>query len=358
MGHSRLLFLFLPLQVLQSRRFWGSLLAEASGTLIFVWVVLGASSPAGPTEELPSPLQPALAAGMVAVSLAHCFGEISGAQVNPALTMAFLCTRKLDVLHAASYITAQCLGAIIASGIFYLILPTTAIGHLVTKVSSEGNAGQALGMEVFSTFQLALTIFAVENHRRHETGEPGILAIGFSVVAGALTAGAFSGGSMNPARSLGPAVVTGIWEHHWLHPSVNVGQAILVEIFLTLQFVLCIFATYDERRNHRMGSVALAVGLSLTLGHLFGMHYTGAGMNPARSFAPAIITRNFVNHWVYWVGPVIGGVLGGFLYDFILCPRMRGISERLSILKGEHQLETNAPPEPPGEPIELTTQAL
>ncbi|XP_067320922.1 aquaporin AQPAe.a-like [Anolis sagrei] len=211
-----LLLLFL-LQVLRSRKFWGCLLAEASGTLIFVWVVLGASCPAGPTEELPSPLQPALAAGMVAVSLAHCFGEISGAQVNPALTMAFLCTRKLDVLHAVSYITAQCLGGIIASGIFYLMLPTTTIGHLITKVNSEGNAGQALGMEVFSTFQLALTIFAVEDHRRHETGEPGILAIGFSVVAGALAAGAFSGGSMNPARSLGPAVVTGIWKHHWVY---------------------------------------------------------------------------------------------------------------------------------------------
>ncbi|XP_042303521.1 aquaporin-4-like [Sceloporus undulatus] len=202
---------------LQSRRFWSCLLAEAAGTLIFVWVVLGASSPAGPTEELPSPLQPALAAGMVAISLAHCFGEISGAQVNPALTMAFLCTRKLDVLHAATYILAQCLGAILASGFFYLVLPTSAIGHLVTKVSTERNAGQALGMEVFSTFQLALTIFAVEDHRRREMGEPGILAIGFSVIAGALAAGTFSGGSMNPARSLGPAVVTGIWEHHWVY---------------------------------------------------------------------------------------------------------------------------------------------
>ncbi|XP_053236192.1 aquaporin-4-like [Podarcis raffonei] len=223
------------LQELQSRQFWCRLLAEAGGTLIFVWVVLGASSPVSPKEVLPSPLQPALAAGLVAVSLAHCFGDISGAQVNPALTVAFLCTRKLDALHAASYILAQCLGAILASGVFYLVLPTSAVGQLVTKVSklhsflpsslglpprevsSEGNAGQALGMEAFSTFQLALTIFAVEDHRRRELGEPGILAIGFSVIAGALAAGTFSGGSMNPARSLGPAVVTGIWEHHWVY---------------------------------------------------------------------------------------------------------------------------------------------
>lgn len=60
-----------------------------------------------------------------------------------------------------------------------------------------------------------------------------------------------------------------------LHAGVSVGQATTVEIFLTLQFVLCIFATYDERRNGRMGSVALAVGFSLTLGHLFGVSKRG-----------------------------------------------------------------------------------
>lgn len=56
-----------------------------------------------------------------------------------------------------------------------------------------------------------------------------------------------------------------------LHPGVSVSQATTVETFLTLQFVLCIFATYDERQNGRLGSVALAVGFSLTLGHLFGV---------------------------------------------------------------------------------------
>ncbi|XP_019369858.1 PREDICTED: lens fiber major intrinsic protein, partial [Gavialis gangeticus] len=143
-----------------------------------------------------------------------------------------------------------------------------------------------------------------------------------------------------------------------IHPSLSLGQATTVELFLTVQFVLCIFATYDERRNGRVGSVALAVGLSLTLGHLFGMYYTGAGMNPARSFAPAILTRNFTNHWVYWVGPVIGGAVGGLLYDFVLFPRPRGMAERLAILKGEKPAEADSPPEPPGEPLELKTQAL
>lgn len=100
-------------------------------------------------------------------------------------------------------------------------------------------------------------------------------------------------------------------------------MATTMEVFLTLQLVVCIFAVTDERRNGRLGSAALAIGFSVLMGHLLGvrtgqadpprvllpiskllflsvmqMYYTGAGMNPARSFAPAVLVRNFVNHWV------------------------------------------------------------
>nr|XP_033794596.1 lens fiber major intrinsic protein isoform X2 [Geotrypetes seraphini] len=148
---------------LQSRRFWRCVLVEALGTLMLVLVILGSSAPSIENTAPPA-LQTALAAGLSAVGLVHCFGDISGAQVR-----------------------------------------------------SDCNAGHALGMELFSTFQLVFTIFAVEDHRRRELGEPGSLAIGFSLTAGALTSGSFSGGSMNPARSLGPAIVTGIWEYHWVY---------------------------------------------------------------------------------------------------------------------------------------------
>ncbi|XP_029450676.1 aquaporin-4-like isoform X2 [Rhinatrema bivittatum] len=183
---------------------------------MFVLVVLATSAPSAENSAPPA-LQSALAAGMSAVGLVHCFGDISGAQVNPAVTVAFFCTRKLDFLHCVAYMVAQCLGATFAAGLFYLTVPQTAASHLVTRVRSDGNAGHALGMELFATFQLVFTIFAVEEHRRREMGEPGSLAIGFSLTAGALTAGSFSGGSMNPARSLGPAVITGIWEYHWVY---------------------------------------------------------------------------------------------------------------------------------------------
>ncbi|KAJ8257425.1 hypothetical protein GJAV_G00185470 [Gymnothorax javanicus] len=143
-----------------------------------------------------------------------------------------------------------------------------------------------------------------------------------------------------------------------LQPGISQGMATTMEIFLTLQLVVCVFAVTDERRNGRLGSAALSIGFSVMLGHLLGMYYTGAGMNPARSFAPALLVRNFVNHWVYWVGPMIGGAMGALVYDFMLFPRMRGLSERLATLKGRRPSERENQQDARGEPAELKTQTL
>nr|QKE23183.1 aquaporin 14 [Tenualosa ilisha] len=202
---------------LRSRQFWRATTAEVLGTLVFVSAVLGSSMP-GPEGSGGGPLYPALAAGMVAIALGHCFGEISGAQVNPAVTLAFLATRRLDAMRALVYVAAQCLGATLGTGILYLALPQKSTADFfANKVPVEVNAGQALGMEILATFQLVFTIFSVEDQRRREGAEPGNLAIGFSLSAGIFTAGRLSGGSMNPARTLGPAIITGMWEHHWVY---------------------------------------------------------------------------------------------------------------------------------------------
>ncbi|MEQ2202347.1 hypothetical protein XENOCAPTIV_022434 [Xenoophorus captivus] len=108
-----------------------------------------------------------------------------------------------------------------------------------------------------------------------------------------------------------------------LQPGISLGMATTIEIFLTLQLVVCIFAVTDERRNGRLGSAALAIGFS-----------------------------------VYWVGPMIGGAIGALLYDFLLFPRMRGLSERLATLKGARPSEAEAQQDIRGESIELKTQAL
>ncbi|NXW39560.1 AQP2 protein, partial [Phaetusa simplex] len=213
-------------QELRSGSFWRGVLAEAAATLIFVGVVLGASA-------APGPLAPALAGGLVAGGLACTLGA---PQANPALTLALLCTRKLGVLRGAAGLLAQCAGAVLASAAARLALPDDT--GLVTRVTAAGTAGQALAWETFATFQLALAAFADADR----AAPPGGLALGSAVAAGALAAvrtpiptpqgcrpppnpaipdppfpqGPFSGGSMNPARSLGPAIVTGIWDDHWV----------------------------------------------------------------------------------------------------------------------------------------------
>ncbi|XP_032060613.1 lens fiber major intrinsic protein-like [Aythya fuligula] len=224
---------------LRSACFWRAVLAEALATLIFVGVVLGASA-------TPGPLAPALAGGLAAAALPHTLGA---PQANPALTLALLCTRKLSALRGAAGLLAQCTGAVLASAAARSALPDDA--SLVTRVSvppvpvpipvpipvpagaeawlwlqvsAAGTVGQAWGWETFATFQLALAAFATANNR---AAGPTGLALGSAVAAGALAAGPFSGGSMNPARSLGPAIVTGIWDDHWVYWLGPVPGAVL-----------------------------------------------------------------------------------------------------------------------------------
>ncbi|XP_005430287.1 LOW QUALITY PROTEIN: aquaporin-2 [Geospiza fortis] len=119
-----------------------------------------------------------------------------------------------------------------------------------------------------------------------------------------------------------------------LHNETTTGQAVTVELFLTFQLVLCVFASTDERREDNLGSPALSIGLSVAVGHLLGIRYTGCSMNPARSFAPAVVVGDFSDHWVFWVGPLTGAAAASILYNFVLFPQPQTLSERLAILKG------------------------
>ncbi|MBV99371.1 Aquaporin-1, partial [Eschrichtius robustus] len=116
-----------------------------------------------------------------------------------------------------------------------------------------------------------------------------------------------------------------------LAPGVNSGQGLGIEIIGTLQLVLCVLATTDRRRRDLGGSAPLAIGLSVALGHLLAIDYTGCSINPARSFGSAVITRNFQDHWIFWVGPFIGGALAVLIYDFILAPRSSDLTDRVKV---------------------------
>ncbi|XP_055796381.1 aquaporin-5-like [Salvelinus fontinalis] len=101
---------------------------------------------------------------------------------------------------------------------------------------------------------------------------------------------------------------------------VHPCQALTVETAITFQLVVCVLATSRAKSAfHLLGPVV--VGLSVILGNLVAIGYTGCGMNPARSFGPAVVTLKFQNHWVYWVGPCAGALLAGLLHDLVLYPR-------------------------------------
>jgi len=91
------------------------------------------------------------------------------------------------------------------------------------------------------------------------------------------------------------------------------GAGVLVEAVLTFVLVFTVFATAIDRRG--MGNLApIAIGLAILIDHLVGVPLTGASMNPARSFGPALVADAWDNHWVYWVGPLAGGGIAALVY--------------------------------------------
>ena len=182
-------------------------------------------------------------AGVIGIALAHgltialvicSLGHISGAHINPAVTIGFLITGKIEAKDGLIYILSQLIGAMLA----------------------------AYSLKVF--------------------------------VPGAMEA------------SLGGQSIS---------PNVSIVAAIFIEFVLTFFLVTAIFGTAVDDRGTFSAVAGFGIGLVVTVDILAGGPFTGASMNPARSFGPAIMSGTWENQIVYWVGPIIGGAIASLFYN-------------------------------------------
>ncbi|KAG6543019.1 hypothetical protein Mapa_015515 [Marchantia paleacea] len=214
--------------------------AEFIATFLFVFI--GVGSCIAHSKLNAGPLD---AAALVCIAIAHglaivvtvaATAKISGGHVNPAVTFGLAVGGHITVIRAAFYWIAQLLGATLAA-------------YLLKGV---------------------------------------ILTTGLSL----------------PLHALGDGV--------------SVTGGLVLEIVLTFALVFVIYATAVDGKRGEIGIVApLAIGFTVLANHFIGVPFTGASMNPARSFGPAFAAMDFHNHWIYWVGPLLGGGLAGVAYELV-----------------------------------------
>jgi len=225
---------------------WRCILAEFLGTLLLVFAGCAVclddwQIEASLGHSQSKTLHIALTFGLALSTVIWCFRHISGAHVNPAVTLAMFITRRITLIRGVAYVLAQCLAAVIGVGLLRGLHPVV------------------LGKD---------------------------------------------------AVSFGDTSV---------QPPMSEGGGLLVEFIITFMLLLTVFAITDPCRSDvTSGHAPLTIGLCVTLCHLFAIKYTGASMNPARTFGPAVVFNKWKHHWIYWLGPMLGAALGGLFYDLVL----------------------------------------
>ncbi|MGI6117622.1 MAG: MIP/aquaporin family protein [Bilifractor sp.] len=209
--------------------------AEFIGTFVLVLFGCGTAAVVGCDGSNPNSAYflTAVAFGLCIVAMAYSIGNISGCHVNPAVSLAMLLSRKMTGKDFVGYIAAQFLGAIVGAAVL------------------------------------------------------GVLA-GWDCGFGA----------------------NGLYDG-------SAGKSLLVEIILTFVFVLAVLGATSRIENSQVAG--LVIGLSLTLVHILGIHFTGTSVNPARSFGPALFAGGdaLANVWVFIVAPLIGGALAALVWKGI-----------------------------------------
>lgn len=201
---------------------WKALLAEFLGNFLLNFFGCGSvvvMSFTANDANKPNYLLVALTFGLVVFVCVQALGHVSGAHLNPAVTAGMLSVGNITVIKAVLYIIVQSIGALAGSATLKALLPEewhkSGLGN--TGLNPNITALQGFGFEFFLGFVLVLVVSGVCDPNRPEAKAAGPLAIGLAVSLGHMGAIEFTGASMNPARSFGSAVISGIWDHHWIY---------------------------------------------------------------------------------------------------------------------------------------------
>ena len=208
--------------------------AELIGTFILVFCGTGAMVIDQQTGGAVSHAGVAITWGLVVMSLISALGNISGCHINPAVSIAFTVAGRFKAHLLPGYIISQFAGALLASVTLKLLFPTNT---LLGATMPAGAEMQSFVLELILTFILMLVIMHVA-HGSKEQGMFAAIAIGSVVGLEAMFAGPMCGASMNPIRSLAPALVSGHLEHLWIYltaPTLGAALAIPVWKYLTYE---------------------------------------------------------------------------------------------------------------------------
>ncbi|MEO0476389.1 MAG: MIP family channel protein [Planctomycetota bacterium] len=215
-----------PLQI-------NKLIAEAFGTFCLVFAGCGAMVVNEVTGGAIGHAGVALTWGLIVMAVIYAIGEVSGAHINPAVTIGFWLAREFPGARVLPYIVAQVIGALLAAGVLRALFPTSeTLGATIPH--DMGLVWQSFALELLLTLILMFVILCVAIGSK-ESGLMAGIAIGATVGLEAMFAGPICGASMNPARSLGPAVVsanadalTSLWAYLVATP---IGAALAVPLY-------------------------------------------------------------------------------------------------------------------------------
>jgi len=230
----------LGVKEVKDKRIIFKLLAEMIGTMVLVLFSCGSAAPDVGMNGQANIVRYSLTFGFTVATMAQAIGHVSGCHINPAVTLGLFVGRKIGLIASVLYIIFQCIGATIGAALLWAVQPETAV--VVNGIKPI----------------------------------PGVTGLG---------------------------------------AGISPGQGFLIEFVITFVLVLTVYAAAADDSNEVKGSAPLAIGLAIAIAHLFAGPITGPSMNPARSFGPAVVSGQLKNLWVYWVGPILGGVTGGITYQ-------------------------------------------